>query len=134
MIIAGVWLSRSGRAWSCQDCDQSPELRRRRGNCGVEPFGRGLPHLRDGRVPGYRIAPDSDPEFAEESFDRCPVAGSMAFADIYQIYRALKVDGLTLGDLIRRPTSGLVEALSALGHSSRLAHQRDMEAAHGDPS
>lgn len=85
-------------------------------------------------MPGYRIAPDSDPEFAEESFDRCPVAGSMSFDHVYRIYRALKVDGVKLGDIIRRPTSGLVEALSAIGHSSRLAHHRDMEAAHGDSS
>ena len=127
MIRAGVWLSRNARAWSCDDCERVKGLRQKRGNCGGL-FAGNVPHSINGRVPGYRIAPDSDPEFSEVWWERCPVAGAAAFGYVYQIYGALRVDGVSLRDIIDNPTSALVDALATIDGSSKLAHNRDVEA------
>jgi len=126
IMRAGVWLARSPRAWSCNDCDQVAGLRTRRGDCGGR-FTNDVPHGLNGRVPGYRIAPDSDEEFSEVMWDRCPVALSSSYGYVYQIYGALQVDGITLRDIISQPTTGLIDALAVIERSSRLAHRREIE-------
>ena len=122
-----IWLNHAkGRAWSCETC--TPQERRLRGNCGG-PFKLGVKHgLTDeeGRVyvPGYRIAPDSDPQWSDYHFYTCPVAGSNQCASMLNYYQYHKSDMVKLTDIISNPTPALLDAVSVLSLTSDIRDAR----------
>lgn len=128
-----MWLSHSGgRAWSCDQCRENPDLRRKRGNCGG-PFQRGLPASRvDDQgvyVMGYRIAPDSGEAFSELEVRRCPVALSNQVAPIVVAYRRHRAGLYHIDKSYPSPSCALVEAIDILHYSTEEAHYRAQERA-----
>ena len=139
MIEASVWLAHAGgRAWSCSQCADKPELRRLRGNCGGS-FKHGLTHARpdaDGRlcVAGYRIAPDSAPEWAEAMHYTCPVAGANRSAEITSLYYAQRSGVYSLTEAVPHPTPALLSAVETLHYATEQRLERvrlRQEAQHG---
>ena len=129
MIEASVWLAHAGgRAWSCSQCADKPELRRLRGNCGG-PFKQGLTHARpdhDQRlcVAGYRIAPDSAPEWSESMFYTCPVAGANRAAEVSSLYYAQRSGVYSLTEAVPNPTPALLSAIETLHHATEQRIER----------
>lgn len=130
MIAAAVWLAYSSRGWSCDDCSERAGLRALRGDCGG-PFQKGLPHLDpEGSIYGYRIAPDSDPDWGEQLFTACPVAAVAEMDPLFRIHRGLRV-GVGLRDIIPSPTDALIDGLGVIDRQTTRAQTRAAEASHG---
>ncbi len=135
-----MWLSHSGgRAWSCQQCQARPALRRQRGNCGG-PFQEGLPQSqRDERglfVPGYRVAPDSGASFSDLQIRSCPVADANRLASVVNAYSRHRAGLASLSDAFPSPSCAIVEAFDVLHSATEdmIARQREQalkESQHG---
>jgi len=99
-----------------------------RGNCGGA-FKKGVKHgIEDenGRVyvPGYRIAPDSDPDWGDYHFYSCPVAGANQSASILNYYHYTKNNMISIIDVIPNPTPAFLDAISVLINASDLRDLR----------
>jgi hypothetical protein len=106
-----------GRSWGCEQCKNKPGLRQLRGNCG-ESFKKGLPYLDQDElgffIPGYRVAPNCNAEYADLKIRSCPVALSNLIAPITQAYFR-QVNGLfNLKDVYPSPSCAIVEAIDLL--------------------
>jgi len=126
-LEAIIWLNHAGgRAWRCETCTTSQ--RRLRGNCGGS-FKPGVKHgIQDERgrvyVPGYRIAPDSDPDWADYHFYSCPVAGANQAAGILNYYHYTKNNMISIADVIPNPTPAFLDAIAVLNNASELRELR----------
>ena len=118
-LASSVWISNSrGRSWSCDQCKNSPSLRRSRGNCGG-PFKSTLPQSMiddDGSryVPGYRIAPNCGLDYGDYKIKHCPISDINRLASIITAYHRHRRGTSNISDSYPSPSCAMIEAIDTL--------------------
>jgi len=131
-LASSVWVANSrGRSWSCDQCKDSPSLRRSRGNCGGS-FKSTLPQSMiddDGSryVPGYRIAPNCGLDYGDYKIKHCPISDINRLASIITTYHRHRRGTSKISDVYPSPSCAMIDAIDTLHAHTEAMIDRQRE-------